>query len=225
MATMAIALGAKLMAGAGAAAAGASAAGTAAMSGLGGIMAAAKGALGLGTAAAGASGVAGSAMSTIGSTIAGAAGKTASAGLLGKISMGATALSAFSSFAGGLAEKRMAEEQALEARMAANQSILQGVQQSNEILDGVVDRLAKTRVAYATAGLDAFSATPERAMGRIVRDGERDIDVTRSDALMSYFSSRRTMRALQKRGGAAGIVGVVEAGAKMAKSYIDWKSR
>jgi hypothetical protein len=207
MAAMAIALGAKLMAGAGAVASGAAAAGGAVSSGIGGIMAAAKGMIGLG----GAAGAAGSA--------------TAGAGLLGKLQMGASALSAFSSFAGGMAEKRQAEEQALEARFAANQAILQGRQQSNEILDGVVDRMAKTRVAYATAGLDGFSATPSRAISRIGQDGEADIQIANSDALMSYFSGRRSMRALKKRGAASGIMGVVQAGASLAKGYVDWKSR
>lgn len=181
-----------------------------------------------GAAAAGASGIGGAAAAGLGSIGGGvAAAKTAAAGtgILGKLWAGTTALSAFSSFAGGMADKRVAQEQALEARMAANQSILQGAQQSNEILDGVVDRMAKTRVAYATAGLDAFSATPSGGIARLARDGERDIDVVRSDALMSYFANRRSMKALKARGGAAGILGVVQAASTAGMGYAAWKNR
>ena len=212
---MAIALGAKLMASAGTA----MAAGKAAMG-----MGAAAGAGGMG-AAAGAGGIGGASASGIAS-VAAAAGKAgAGASLLSKLQMGATALSAFSSFAGGMSDRRLAQEQALEARYGARQSILQGVQQSNEILDGVVNEMARTRVAYAAAGVDPFSGTPQDVIGRIGRDGERDMEISRSDALVRYLSARRSMRALEQRGRSAGLRGIVGAAASVAGGLIDLKER
>lgn len=203
---MAIALGAKLMAGAGTA------------------MAAGKTALGIG-AAAGAGGIGASSAGGIASVAAAASKAAGGASLLSKLQMGATALSAFSSFAGGMSDRRLAQEQALEARYGARQAILQGVQQSNEILDGVVNEMARTRVAYASAGVDPFSGTPQDVIGRIGRDGERDMEISRSDALVRYLSARRSIRALEKRGGAAGLRGIVGAAASVTGGLIDLKER
>lgn len=206
---MAIALGAKLMAAAGPAmAAGKTALGMSAAAGAGGVGAGTAGGIGSIAAAAGAAGKAG-----------------ATASLLGKLQMGATALSAFSSFAGGMSDRRMAQEQALEARYGARQAITQGVQQSNEILDGVVTEMARKRVAYAAAGVDPFSGTPQDVIGRIGRDGERDMEISRSDALVRYLSARRSMRALEQRGGAAGLRGIVGAAASITGGLIDLKER
>ena len=159
-------------------------------------------------------------------TVAGAAGKAgATASLLGKLQMGATALSAFSAFAGGMSDRRLAEEQALGARYEARQATLQGVQQGNDILDGVIDKMAKTRVAYASAGIDAFSGTPQGVIDRIGRDGERDMDVSRSDALVRYLSARRSMANLTSRGRSAGLRGIVNAAATVGNTLIDLKER
>lgn len=178
--------------------------------------------------AAGATGVGASAAAGIAKVagIASTAGKVgATASLLGKLQMGATALSAFSSFAGGMSDRRLAESQALEARYEGRQSILQGVQQGNDILDDVVNQMARTRVAYASAGVDAFSGTPQAMIGRIGRDGERDMEVSRSDALVRYLTARRSMAALKARGKQAGLMGVVSAAASVGKGLIDLKER
>lgn len=178
-----------------------------------------------GTGAAAGASVASSAGVGAGWLSAAGANTAATSGLMGNLAMAGNALSAFSMFAGGMAEKREAEAAALEARYAAQQSLLQGVQEGNEILDGVIDQMAKTRVAYANAGLDPFSGTPAAQIARIGRDGERDINVSKSDALVRYLAGRRSMKSLRQRGAASGLTGVIGAAGQLAEGYADWKAR
>lgn len=172
-------------------------------------------------AAAGASSAAGGAGSLLGAAKAAMGAK----GFLGAVQTGTSALSALSSFAGGMADKRQAEAAALESRYEAKAAIIRGAQESNEILDRVIDDQARGRAAYAAAGVDPFSGTAARRIARLGRDGEADIEIAGGDALARYLSRRRSAKALKSRGAAAGVSGLVRAAATLGQGYLDLKDR
>lgn len=156
------------------------------------------------------------------STLAAAGGGTLTAG---KISAGASALSALSNFAGGMAQSRELEQQALFARAEARQSTLQAQQEQNEILDEALTVMARQRVAFSAAGVDAFSGSAEAAVRQTEADAERDMQIAQDDGLARYLIQRRSGSALMRRARAARSIGAIAAGADIANATARLRER
>ncbi len=125
------------------------------------------------------------------------------------LSLGASALSAFSQYSAGLADKRDLEAQAAQETLGAQQEILRGKQSENEILDRLLDVVAQQRVAFASAGNDPFFGTPAAVTADTVRRGEQAGRTVQADAFNAWSARRQNAAALRKRGKASGLASLV----------------
>lgn len=139
-----------------------------------------------------------------------------SAGGVDMLSSGATALQALQLFSAGLADRNEALADADRFRLGGNQAILQGKQSGNEILDRMVDTLAKNRVIMAASGVSAGVGTPAAVQRDIRRRGERAIGIVQNDAAIEWFTKRQMADASRARGKAYGLGGLISAGATLA---------
>lgn len=141
------------------------------------------------------------------------------------IQLGATALSAYSQYSAGLAEKREAEATARREEEGARQEVIRGKQTENAIMDRLMDTLAAQRVAFAGAGVDPFSGSASAIQGETLQRGERAASIERDNAAVAYFTRRQTALALRKRGKAAGLSGAIGAVGTMAGGVGDAMTR
>lgn len=129
----------------------------------------------------------------------------------GDIALGASALSALSQYSAGLADQREAEAQAQRESIGATQEILRGRQEENEILDRMVQTIARNQVAFAAGGVDPFSGTPAMVTREAVKRGERAVRQTQENAYVGWWQRRQTADGYRRRGKAYGLSGLLGA--------------
>lgn len=141
------------------------------------------------------------------------------------MSAGVNALQAMQLFSAGLADKNEALADAHRNQLGARQAILQGKQSGNEILDRMVDTLARNRVITAASGTSASIGTPAAVAGDIRQRGERAIGVVQGNAAIEWFTRRQMADAARARGKAHGLGGLISAGAALAQGGLDQARR
>lgn len=130
---------------------------------------------------------------------------------------GMTALAAMSRFSAGLADKAEADASAAQNLLGARQEFLRGQQGGNEILDRMVDTLARNRVAFAASGTDASIGTPAAIQRDVRARGERAVGVVAGNAAIEWFSRREMAASLKARGKAYALGGFLDAGAELGR--------
>lgn len=139
---------------------------------------------------------------------------------LSLLTTGATALTAMSQYSAGLANKNEALAQADREELGARQEILRGKQSGNEILDRLVDTLAKNRVIQAGSGTSSTIGTPA-AIARDTRQrGERAIGIEQQNAAIQWFTRKQSAAAMRARGKAYGLEGLLAAGGTTAQGLL-----
>lgn len=208
---------------------------TAAGSAIAGAGASLGSALGITGAASGASAAAGAGSALSG--VAAHAGATSSAAAISQVAAagsggtnilallqgGANTLGAFSTFVGGLAQKRAFDQAAIDEQQAADQERIIGLQEGNDILDEAVSTLARQRIVLGASGVDAFSGTADRVIRRGVSDTERDVRLTGDNATIRALQRRRVARSLRRRGRGALISSIGASAAQGVDAFAKFK--
>ncbi|PZQ48894.1 MAG: hypothetical protein DI551_00760 [Micavibrio aeruginosavorus] len=190
-------------------------------------------AIGLGTAgtttAASAAGAMAGGWLTAGTT----AGMT-SASILGAVSNGLTLASAFSSLFGGMQDAQFIKDQgaqqayalemsAREDALDASQEALRGKQETNDMLDNLIQTVASQRLQAAAGGVDPNFGTPVSVNENARNLANRQMGVTRQDAQIRALARRRqswarredalnTTSAASQKASSAVLGGIAQAG-------------
>lgn len=141
------------------------------------------------------------------------------------LSSGATALTAFSMLSAGLADRNEAYAAADRERLGARQELIRGRQSGNEILDRMIDTLARNRVIAAASGTSANIGTPAAVARDIQRRGERAIGIEGDNAAIEWFTRNQAAGAMRRRGRAYGLGGLIQAGGQLAEGALREKWR
>lgn len=128
------------------------------------------------------------------------------------LSAGANAFTALSKFSAGLANKNEALLAADREKLGATQEILRGKQSGNEILDRMVDTLAKNRVIAAASGTSATIGTPAAIAADTRQRGERAIGIVQQNAALEWFTRKEAAASLRAKGKAIGLASLIDAG-------------
>jgi hypothetical protein len=124
-----------------------------------------------------------------------------------------------------MAQKRQAEDQAYQAGLEARQSSIQGMQEGNEILDRVIDTIAKNRVAFSAAGVDPTRGSARDALQKTASQGERSVRTAQDNGFMRRLQSRYSQRMLKQQGSDAMLSGAVAGAGQIAGVLADSKVR
>lgn len=130
-------------------------------------------------------------------------GLDAVGGIPGALSLGGSALSAFSGYSSGLADKAEYEKQAAWETLGATTEILRGRQTENEVLDNLLDTIAKQRVAFGASGVDPFIGTPAAVTRDSVQRGETAGRIAMNNAKTGWFERRQRAAAYRDKGKAS----------------------
>jgi hypothetical protein len=120
-------------------------------------------------------------------------------------SVGATLFGARDQADAQLVDARQRSRAALfdaqEMDLEAQREEVRGKQEANNILDALRQTLAAQRVAFAANGVDTGFGTPVSVQQETRDVADRQLSVTRSDALIQAISRRRQAAALREESG------------------------
>lgn len=156
-----------------------------------------------------------------GAAVAGSVGaftsaSAASTGLFGlslsqTIFAGASAVSALGSIAAGAAQSRALKEQASGVRIQASEERERGAERARRSAMELERLVGAQTAAYAASGIDISAGSPSTVRERTVREGEREIDITRRNAEMAALQRQRQARGLMRDASAARFGGLSSA--------------
>ena len=138
---------------------------------------------------------------------AGAAAAAAAPPVASGLLMASTLASVGFSVLGGFQERAALREQRAAERTRQQQTTLQGVQRSNQILQDQIDTLAALNVTAAAGGIDPFSGGPNAVADRIRRRANRQLTVAATDTAADIAASRSRERQLATEGTARLVSG------------------
>ena len=101
-----------------------------------------------------------------------------------------------------------AEAQEEAERMREEQLAIQGLQESNQILEDEIATLAQVNVGAAASGIDPFTGTPEAVKRRIRERADRQLNVARLNTAFGTNQSQLRQRQLRLQGQASLVQGV-----------------
>lgn len=140
----------------------------------------------------------------IGPTASGAALPATSTLLASKMNMGSMALSLFSGAAQGYGDVTQAKQrsqalqfQAQDENMQAKEETIRGQQQSNQIMDNMVQTIAAQRLAFAGNGMDLNFGTPVSDAASTQKLAENQKGITDNNAALAAATRRKQSYALQ----------------------------
>jgi len=90
--------------------------------------------------------------------------------------------------------------QAQDQLLQAKQETLKGQQDSNQIMDNMVQVIAAQRLAFAGNGMDVGFGTPVATEANTTKLAENQLSVTRANAQIASLSRRRQASALLQEG-------------------------
>lgn len=147
------------------------------------------------------------------------------------ISDGSTFASAASSIMGGYQQEkatkletaqkvRSLNLQSQEQELLAAQEEVRGKQEANDITDRMIQTIAAQRLAFASQGIDIGFGTPVSITESSRNLANRQLSVTRDDALTRMLTARRQAYALKSEAGNVLASGKLTAGGYRTAGYI-----
>lgn len=141
----------------------------------------------------------------IGPTQSGAPLPATSTLLASKMNLASMGLSLFSGAAQGYGDVAQAKQksqalqfQAQDQQMQAKQETIRGQEQSNQIMDNMVQTLAAQRLAFSGNGMDLNFGTPVSDAASTQKLAEAQAGVTQNNASLAASTRRRQSYALQQ---------------------------
>jgi hypothetical protein len=150
---------------------------------------------------------------------------TTSAKLLSVLHAGTTAASTIAGFVGQRAKAQALAQEGYQERLNATQEVIQGEQRQNETQRRLLETLANQNVAFAAAGIDTASGTPQAARAAAIQDAERELSVSRDDAVVRASIRRAKGRALAREARAMGVSSTTELSAGLGNAYVEYARR
>lgn len=115
---------------------------------------------------------------------------------LSSLSTGLSFASMASDIFGGVEQGKAAalqlEQQAQQDLLDAKQADIQGKQESNDIMDNLLQTIATQRLAYSGAGTDFSFGTPQALERNLRTNAERQLGTSRDNTRMKALSRRRS---------------------------------
>ena len=128
------------------------------------------------------------------------------------------------SVAGGNQQASGMQARADLERFNAEQELLRGQQEQNAIRENLLKTLAAQNAAYGASGIDVGSGTPLDVQRETTSTADRELDISRTNALARSYARRASASALDSDASATMIGGYARGGFSLL-DYFDRQSR
>lgn len=139
----------------------------------------------------------------------------AAAPILAGAVIASTAVAAGAAIFAGVQQARAAREQREQEELREQQLAVQGVQQSNQILEDEIAALAAVNVTAGASGIDPFTGAPNQTAQRIRARANRQLQTTSLGTAFEIAGSQSRQRQLSLQGDAALIRAAGAAGGSL----------
>lgn len=126
--------------------------------------------------------------------------------------------------AGGNQQAASMQARADLERFNAEQELLRGQQEQNAIREGLLRTLAAQNAAYGASGIDVGSGTPLDVQRETTSTADRELDISRTNALARSYARRASASALESDASATMIGGYARGGFSLL-DYFDRQAR